>query len=291
MSSINDSLFEIVEAMRKSYSEINISEQLRSSVAKLQEQISGITKLYEPVVLMQSQKQFIERISQISKQLESSMKITSNFVNPIMITSSLAQLTESLNSSYKELQKAWKQYDFTKLSKIIQNEISTYDRDTPFDANAITDKIVETYIADTPETIEIDRNVEIEDKKEYIKNIRDWVSFLIAIIGFIFAIYSYVNTKTSNAYNTTIDVNNYYVNILEINADLLNAMSYRIIIENNVMPRIKPDCSSRVVGHLNVGQVVIVSKKYRKWVEINWEDEDGNHYSGWIQIYKLTEFI
>lgn len=290
MSSINDSLFKIAETIRKSYSEINISEQFMSLAAKLQEQVDGIAKIYEPVILMQSQQQFVERVSQISKQLESSMKITSSFVNSIMISSSLEQLLKSLNLSYKELQKTFIQYDFAKLSKIIQNEISTYERNTLFDANAITDKIVETYIADTPEVIENDRGSEIKDRKESIKNIRDWVGFWVTIIGFMLSIYSLVNTKSSNAYSTAIEVNNYYVNDLEINANLLNAMSYRIIIENDVMPRIKPDCSSRAVGHLNVGQVVIVSRKYRKWVEINWEDKDGNIHSGWIQNYKLTEF-
>lgn len=71
---------------------------------------------------------------------------------------------------------------------------------------------------------------------------------------------------------------------------MLNEMSYRIVREDNVMPRIKPDCSSRVTGHLRAGQVITVSDKYRKWSEINWEDEDGKFHSGWVQNYKLMEF-
>lgn len=99
-----------------------------------------------------------------------------------------------------------------------------------------------------------------------------------------------VSTKPSNTYNTTIEVNNYYVNDLEISAGMLNAMSYRIIVKNDVMPRIKPDCSSCVMGHLNIGQVVTVFRKYKKWVKIEWEDECGNYYSGWVQNYKLAKF-
>lgn len=96
--------------------------------------------------------------------------------------------------------------------------------------------------------------------------------------------------EPTNVDNNTVEVNNYYVNDLEINADMLNSLSYRIINQNNVMPRINPDCSSRVIAHLNIGQIVIVSEKYKKWIRINLEDENGQEMSGWIQNYKLTEF-
>ena len=185
---------------------------------------------------------------------------------------------------YKILQ----QYDYAKLTKIMQDTLKAYDYNNPFDVNIITEQITEAYIAD--EEDEQNEYIEAKDKKEYVKDIRDWVSFYIAIISFFISIYSLVSTKPSNTYNTTIEVNNYYVNDLEISAEMLNAMSYRIVVKNDVMPRIKPDCSSCVMGHLNIGQVVTVSRKYKKWVKIEWEDECGNYYSGWVQNYKLAKF-
>lgn len=170
----------------------------------------------------------------------------------------------------------------------MQDTLKAYDYNNPFDVNIITEQITEAYIAG--EEDEQNEYIETKDKKEYVKDIRDWVSFCIAIISFFISIYSLVSTKPSNTYNTTIEVNNYYVNDLEISAGMLNAMSYRIIVKNDVMPRIKPDCSSCVMGHLNIGQVVTVSRKYKKWVKIEWEDECGNYYSGWVQNYKLAKF-
>ena len=168
--------------------------------------------------------------------------------------------------------------------------LKAYGYNNPFDANIITEQITEAYIADEEGQNEKGENIEAKDKKEYVKDIGDWVSFCIANISFFISIYSLVSTKPSNTYNTIIEENNYYVNDLEISAEMLNAMSYRIVVKNDVVPRIKPDCSSRVMGHLNIGQVVTVSRKYKKRVKIEWEDECGNYYSGWVQNYELTKF-
>lgn len=47
-----------------------------------------------------------------------------------------------------------------------------------------------------------------------------------------------------------------------IDADCLNAFSYHIISNNNVVPRIKSDSSSQVTGYLNNGQIVVILEKY-----------------------------
>lgn len=67
-------------------------------------------------------------------------------------------------------------------------------------------------------------------------------------------------------------------------------MGYRIINENNVIPRVKPDCSSKVTGYLCIGQLVFVSEKWKKWIAVNWTDERGNYCIGWIQNYNVIEF-
>lgn len=286
MSNINDSFIRISELMRNSILSFDISREVRESITRMNDQIKNIVK--DSTLFMQNQREFIDMSSQITKQLRNSMKIMQDFGNLPELSKNLTQFAKGMNVSYKDMCKILQQYNYAKLTKIMQDTLKAYDYNNSFDVSIITEQITEAYIAD--EEDEQNENIEAKDKKEYVQDIRDWVSFCIAIISFFISIYSLVSTKLSNTYNTTIEVNNYYVNDLEISAEMLNAMSYRIVVKNDVMPRIKPDCSSRVMGHLNIGQVVTVSRKYKKWVKIEWEDECGDYYSGWVQNYKLAKF-
>ena len=288
MSNINDSFIRISEIMRNSILRFDISAEVKESITRMNDQVKNIVKVYDSTLLMQNQRKFIEMSTQVTKQLRDSMEIMRDIGNLSELSKKLAQFAKVIDVSYKDMYKILQQYDYAKLTKIMQDTLKAYDYNNPFDVNIITEQITEAYIAD--EEDEQNEYIEAKDKKEYVKDIRDWVSFYIAIISFFISIYSLVSTKPSNTYNTTIEVNNYYVNDLEISAEMLNAMSYRIVVKNDVMPRIKPDCSSRVMGHLNIGQVVTVSRKYKKWVKIEWEDECGNYYSGWVQNYKLAKF-
>lgn len=288
MSNINDSFIRISEIMRNSILSFDISAEVKESITRMNDQVKNIVKVYDSTLLMQNQCKFIEMSTQVTKQLRDSMEIMRGIDNLSELSKNLAQFAKVIDVSYKDMCKILQQYDYAKLTKIMQDTLKAYDYNNPFDVNIITEQITEAYIAG--EEDEQNEYIETKDKKEYVKDIRDWVSFCIAIISFFISIYSLVSTKPSNTYNTTIEVNNYYVNDLEISAGMLNAMSYRIIVKNDVMPRIKPDCSSCVMGHLNIGQVVTVSRKYKKWVKIEWEDECGNYYSGWVQNYKLAKF-
>ena len=288
MSNINDSFIRISEIMRNSILSFDISAEVKESITRMNDQVKNIVKVYDSTLFMQNQRKFIEMSTQVTKQLRDSMEIMRDIDNLSELSKNLAQFAKVIDVSYKDMCKILQQYDYAKLTKIMQDTLKAYDYNNPFDVNIITEQITEAYIAG--EEDEQNEYIETKDKKEYVKDIRDWVSFCIAIISFFISIYSLVSTKPSNTYNTTIEVNNYYVNDLEISAGMLNAMSYRIIVKNDVMPRIKPDCSSCVMGHLNIGQVVTVSRKYKKWVKIEWEDECGNYYSGWAQNYKLTKF-
>lgn len=291
MSNINDAFIRISEIMRNSILSIDISAEVRESITRMNDQVKNIVKVCDSTLLIQNQREFIEMSAQITKQLRGSMKIVQDFGNLSELSKNWAQLARGMDVSYKDMCKILQQYDYTKLTKIMQDTLKAYDYNNPFDANIIIEQITEVYIADEEDgQNEKSENIEAKNKEEYVKDIREWVSFCIAIISFFISIYSLVSTKPSNTYNTTIEVNNYYVNDLEISAGMLNAMSYRIIVKNDVMPRIKPDCSSCVMGHLNIGQVVTVSQKYKKWVKVEWEDECGNYYSGWAQNYKLTKF-
>lgn len=289
MSNINDSFIRISEIMRNSILSFDMSGEVRESITRMNDQIKNIVK--DSTLFMQNQRELIEMSSQITKQLRDTMKIMQDFGHLSELSKNLAPFAKGMNVSYKDMCKILQQYDYAKLTKIMQDTLKAYDYNNSFDVNIITEQITEAYIADEEaKSIEKSENIEAKDRKEYVKNIRDWIGFCITIIGFFISIYSLVSTKPSNTYNTSIEANNYYVNDLEISAEMLNAMSYRIVVKNDVMPRIKPDCSSQVMGHLNIGQVVTVSRKYKKWVKIEWEDECGNYYSGWVQNYKLTKF-
>lgn len=289
MSNINDSFIRISEIMRNSILSFDMSGEVRESITRMNDQIKNIVK--DSTLFMQNQRELIEMSSQITKQLRDTMKIMQDFGHLSELSKNLAPFAKGMNVSYKDMCKILQQYDYAKLTKIMQDTLKAYDYNNSFDVNIITEQITEAYIADEEaKSIEKSENIEAKDRKEYVKNIRDWIGFCITIIGFFISIYSLVSTKPSNTYNTFIEANNYYVNDLEISAEMLNAMSYRIVVKNDVMPRIKPDCSSQVMGHLNIGQVVTVSRKYKKWVKIEWEDECGNYYSGWVQNYKLTKF-
>ena len=288
MSNINDSFIRISEIMRNSILSFDISAEVKESITRMNDQVKNIVKVYDSTLFMQNQRKFIEMSTQVTKQLRDSMEIMRDIDNLSELSKNLAQFAKVIDVSYKDMCKILQQYDYAKLTKIMQDTLKAYDYNNPFDVNIITEQITEAYIAG--EEDEQNEYIETKDKKEYVKDIRDWVSFCIAIISFFISIYSLVSTKPSNTYNTTIEVNNYFVNDLEISAGMLNAMSYRIIVKNDVMPRIKPDCSSCVMGHLNIGQVVTVSRKYKKWVKSEWEDECGNYYSGWVQNYKLAKF-
>ncbi len=89
------------------------------------------------------------------------------------------------------------------------------------------------------------------------------MSFWVTIIGFLLTIYGLISSKPLVEYNT-------YNNTVEMgfDAEFMNQVGYRIANQNDVMPRVKPDCSSRVTGHLYIGEVVNISDKHKKWSEI-----------------------
>lgn len=93
----------------------------------------------------------------------------------------------------------------------------------------------------------------------------------------------------NNSFNTYSEVNNYYVNVKELDADSLNMANFRIV-NQDCSPRLKHDCHSAVAGKLSEGQVVRVISKDKKWIQIEWEDEAGESCFGWIQNYKVDEF-
>ena len=121
-----------------------------------------------------------------------------------------------------------------------------------------------------------------------VKEIREWLNFIIAFISFVLGITN-SSATTINNYNYTQQVNNYYVVGMGYDAKELNMTKYRIVNRESIV-RLKHDCHSIVIEKLEEGQIVRIINKYKKWRQIIWENEDGEEYMGWIQNYKLTEF-
>lgn len=292
MSAIDNALLEFAKNINVAYSQTAIKDYFEHSFAifpTAKEVEQGISGVSAAISMLEIQQQVIEGFSPQIKFLQTANRYL-NYIEKF----------SSVSDGYRGFLNKWavsneyraqmqKQYDFEKLMGILQ-DVTVYQTSAQFDTEAVTNAVTEEYVKDEPELSNTGSSLSEEDKNERIKGIRDWIGFWLTVIGFMISVYSLVSTKPSDTYNTAVEVNNYYVRDLEINAVMLNEMSYRIVREDGVMPRIKPDCSSRVTGHLHMGQIVMISGKYRKWVEINWEDEAGNYHSGWVQSYRLMEF-
>lgn len=184
-------------------------------------------------------------------------------------------------------------YDYKKLAKIMQDSFAQIDWTQVASMEDITEEIAEQYIEDELKDENNQRLITGQVKQVDKEKIKNEIAFWVTIISFILSIYSIVISKpsvTNNTYNNTVEVNYNYTVELGLDAEFMNQMGYRIINQNNVMPRKKPNCSSMVTGHLYIGQVVCVSNKYKKWIEITWKNNDGEFCSGWIQNYRVTEF-
>lgn len=191
-------------------------------------------------------------------------------------------------------------YDYDMMAKALQNSFRIAKEKKEKIEPKEPKIILESIVAEVKE--EYNKGEAVVDKdssnikvvKEKKKLTTDDVWKIIERIGLIITIIAglkglFVDTSTK-IYNSVYETNNYYINVLNIDADYWNMFQYRIVNRNNVMPRIKPDCTSRVMGHLSEGCVVQVLDKRGKWVQICWKDEESSECYGWIQNYKLDEF-
>lgn len=97
------------------------------------------------------------------------------------------------------------------------------------------------------------------------------------------------NNNINNVNNYVTTINNYYIQE-GFNKDFLNDNNLRIVSSKKATVREKRDCSSKIICELQIGKIVCVIDKYKKWVKVSWYSEDGKYYNGWIQNYKLTYF-
>lgn len=282
-----ESLLGFTKTLDEVYARFNVLENVDIAKVNISQVTENITKLQENLG--------------VSKAFSGMQNI--NKLYSVKLSSMLEKYTnlESLKG-IREISKLLQEYNFEKIGNAYQNALGQVDWTKDVSVEEIAEDVAEQYISECSEdNKEIDNVVSVsESKEERKKRIRGDILFYVTVISSIFGIISGIIAAVSffiskqqvvnNTYNNTIEVNNYYTIETGMDAQLLNAMGCRIINENNVMPRVKPDCSSRVTGHLYIGQVVSVSDKWKKWIEINWTDSEGNYCTGWIQNYKVTEF-
>lgn len=211
--------------------------------------------------------------------------------NKLNYSSAVVNMTSALESASAAL----KVYDSFKYTNAIQNALSNFDWSNSIHMSDILKEVTEQYIQDNEldETAseEIRDVVVIKDGKLLSEQQRKiWEVYIYPLLVSLFFFILSSNQPQSVATNNIIEVNNYYTVEVGMDVNALNDYNFRMICKNNVMPRVKPDCSSRVVGHLSMGKIVCVVGKYKKWIEITWKNDEGEYFSGWIQNYKIVGF-
>ena len=159
-----------------------------------------------------------------------------------------------------------------------------------WDIDTVSETIASEYERATNLSINKEKqNLPIEEKRTIdVKEIREWLNFIITIISVVLGVTN-SSATTINNYNYTQQVNNYYIVGMGYDAKELNTTKYRIVNRESIV-RLKHDCHSIVIEKLEEGKVVRIIDKYKKWRQIIWEKEDGEECMGWIQNYRLTEF-
>lgn len=199
------------------------------------------------------------------------------------------------SAALTNLSSALQVYDSIKFSNSVQSVFSRLEWENPIQVSEIIEEVTEQYIEDNEvdETVseEIREVVTTKDKRVFTDQQKKiWevyvYPFLVSLLFFI------LSSKQSQpvTVNNITEVSNYYTTETGLEVAALNNYNFRIICEEDVMPRKKPDRSSKVVGHLSIGKVVCIVDRYKKWFEITWKNDEGEYCSGWVQNYRVTTF-
>jgi len=127
------------------------------------------------------------------------------------------------------------------------------------------------------------------EKHEYIKLFL--IVFLMPLIVNILSNTIYDNTIAKNNKIAFIRTENIIEDYFVVESVLNNENRVFYVGDRVINPRVKPNCSSAVVGSLEPGRVVYAIEKKKKWIHILWKNEKGEEYSGWIQNWKLEYTI
>lgn len=263
-------------------------------VTRVTKQLSGISDISEVVKISKNISENLKSISGIDFSVMKNLTAQMKSVQEIFgYTSQI----KTLDSVFPNIAKALTNYylvvgfDSESMVTALENTLArrVWEEYDEIEEEELLDDLAEE-VQKEYEEIYPNKIENTKSKYELIKEIRDWIGFIIGIISFIMPISSCINTTPDITYNNTVEVNNYYVEELEIDADYLNLFQYGIINRDHVCPRAQRGCKSKIMGNLMEGQVIQKIDKKKKWVQISWENEEGEICYGWIQNYKISKF-
>lgn len=190
--------------------------------------------------------------------------------------------------------------DLTRLTSAVGLALQRVYESEEYELEDITPLVAECYEAETEEEKEtikaIVKPAETGEKTEAQKKFSAYVwRVIVFLLGAIAS--GFIQSGIDKLMNDNPPViNQYYIqnitnNLVVEGYDVanLNVWGYRIA-NRDIVLRAKPGQSSHVTGRLSKGKIVRVIGKYRKWVEVTWNDDIGEAHFGWIQNYKLSAF-
>lgn len=199
------------------------------------------------------------------------------------------------SDAFTNISSALQVYDSIKFSNSVQNVFNRLEWKNSIQVSEIVEEVTEQYIEDNEidETAseEIREVVAAKDKRLFTdKQRKIWEVYVYPfLVSLLFFILSSRQLPPVTVNNVT-EVSNHYTVETGLDVAALNNYNFRIVCKENVMPRKKPDRSSKVIGHLPMGKIVCIVDKYKKWFEIMWENDEGEYCSGWVQNYRVTTF-
>lgn len=260
----------------KRYSQINRNMQavsktmsiVEKNLSAFQENQLKITRSAE--IIAKNQSNLIDSIAKASSILS---RMNTEYVTSIA--------TLNINESFrciKDLQTVLPTATVILENLEIENDEEIVEENTEKDG---------TLISEEP------KKINAKNFKTYVDYISLIVSILQLLFGIVFSSTPEVNINITNDYSTKYyvnEVNKFYITEENFSAESYNTNGYRFVAEKEVMPRIKPDCTSTVVDKLILGKIVQIVDKHKKWVQICWKNDDDTFSYGWVQNYKLSEF-
>lgn len=298
-----------MEDIREMYAS-RMSEQVFNSLSKAIMSINEINDAMNMATTLRNQiLQPTSAIADVMKSYEGALRAPQNIIDNIQnsihmyaeknqmlldhIANSNTLISTWENAIFKNVSSIMRSYDFTKSMRAAQNAIASL-RQSSLNITDIINDAAEQYILDNEldesSSIEIREIATMTANKKMLseKQKKVWKDYIWPILLSLF-FYLLPSLQPQSVTNIT-EVNNYYINEVGVDADLLNSMNYRLVCKDVIKPRTKPDMSSKIVSTLHTGKIVNVISKHKKWIEIIWKNDEGEDCIGWIQNYNVAKF-
>ena len=224
---------------------------------------------------------FADQLSIRADQLSGIMAATEAFRDRLSFIDSLgldqARLTSAVGLALQRIRES-KEYEIEDISPLVAE---CYEPETEEERD-----VLQSVVAGT----------ETKERTEKQKNF--YAAILTIILFILNPFYSkLVDAGLEKVFRDNPPIiNQYYIQNITNNLVIegydvgnLNGWGYRIVNRDLIL-RARSGKSSYVTGRLSKGTIVRVIGKYKKWVEVTWNDDSGEAHFGWIQNYKLSAF-